>query len=62
MNSKTHTVMEKKVVSPFEYAIATTVDPNASKDIRPETLEEKKQRIEKDFKETANKMSVKTTI
>lgn len=43
--------MEKKVVSPFEYAIATTVDPNASKHIRPETLEEKKVRIEKDFKE-----------
>ena len=51
--------MSKTIVSPFEYAIAITVDPNASKHIRPENLEEKKQRIEKDFKSIADKLKVK---
>ncbi|WP_180268535.1 hypothetical protein [Sphingobacterium sp. 1.A.4] len=51
--------MSKTIVSPFEYAIATTVDPNASKDIRPESLKEKKQRIEKEFKSIADKLKVK---
>ena len=50
---------EKKVVSPFEFAITEIADPEAAKNMRPETREEQEQRRIAHIKETASKIKVK---
>ena len=49
---------EKKVVSPFEFAIAEAIDPEAAKNMRPETQQERYARVYKDFKSIASNLRV----
>ncbi|MDV3901201.1 hypothetical protein CMT89_08355 [Elizabethkingia anophelis] len=49
---------DKKVVSPFEFAIAEAIDPEAAKTMRPETEQERYARVYKDFKNIALKLRV----
>lgn len=53
--------MEKKVVSPFEFAIAEAIDPEYAKTIRPETLEEAREHITKNFKSIAKNLKIVTS-
>ena len=52
--------MEKKVVSPFEFAICEAIDPQEAKKLRPETIDEKSVRLKKEMKEFFSKIKVKS--
>lgn len=50
---------DKTVVSPFEFAIAQHVDPELVKDLRPETEQEKTERLTAKFEDFFNRVKVK---
>ena len=50
---------EKKVVSPFEFAITEIADPEKAKTMRPETSEEQNQRRTDHIKDVAKKIRIK---
>jgi hypothetical protein len=54
--------MDKKVVSPFEFAIAQIADPEAAKKMRSETKEEKEVRLTEKFKNFSNSIKVNRPI
>ena len=51
--------MEKKIVSPFEFAICSIADPKEAKKLRTETDEEKQLRLLKKFDDFVNRIKTK---
>lgn len=50
---------EKKIVSPFEFAITEIVDPEAAKKMRPETRQEQEERRIEKLKGVAKRIKIK---
>lgn len=50
---------EKKVVSPFEFAIMQSAMPEEAKEYRAETREEKETRLKAEFSGFASKIKIK---
>lgn len=53
-------MQDKRVVSPFEFALMETIDPEGAKNMRPETDEEKRLRLKKMAIDFAKRIRIKS--
>lgn len=53
-----NTEENKKIVSPFEFAIAEAIDPEYAKTMRPETQEEKEKKLESEIRDFVSRVKV----